>query len=570
MVIFSYHDGKVLIFIILTIIGDTTKKIFFRIYLILIVGILLSIIPAFGEEALEDTFCYDVPDTVRSLSIVTNGYYTGAVGVGEEPEIFICDEDGIRWGCKKRALSILLSSDGRYTLVGMSDGVELYDNSMAVDISKSITKEIVSRWVDAGVLDNDGGPAKMEVKEEKITESTIYTCNPLWKYTTKTETRVLGISDSMSYFIVGSGDTLYSITKQGQLSWKYQADSTINYIATKGNYIAVASQRTVYLFKINGDQMWNFSVIGAPEVLAVTSTGPYVGVGTSTGNIYFIGPNGQKVWDYKNKMGVEAIDVTTKGEYMVAGSRDNSVIFFNNLGTKIWDYKTNGPVNHISISPQGQFVAAGADKDGYYLFSWNGNKLWGSQNKEVYFWKIHVADDGKWLLGVAGKFMGGSTDMRISNRVCFFNTEKYAIAGDAPDKNTQTTTTQTQTATTQTANKLPNANAGNDFEVKVGDSIHFDGTKSTDEDGNILSYRWDFGDGTSSNEAEPLHQYTAAGVYKVTLTVTDDKGDTGQDSLYATVKEAQTPAKGVPGFELPVVLCGSALAYYILSKRKKR
>lgn len=270
MVIFSYHDGKVLIFIILTIIGDTTKKIFFRIYLILIVGILLSIIPAFGEEALEDTFCYDVPDTVRSLSIVTNGYYTGAVGVGEEPEIFICDEDGIRWGCKKRALSILLSSDGRYTLVGMSDGVELYDNSMAVDISKSITKEIVSRWVDAGVLDNDGGPAKMEVKEEKITESTIYTCNPLWKYTTKTETRVLGISDSMSYFIVGSGDTLYSITKQGQLSWKYQADSTINYIATKGNYIAVASQRTVYLFKINGDQMWNFSVSGAPEVLAVT------------------------------------------------------------------------------------------------------------------------------------------------------------------------------------------------------------------------------------------------------------------------------------------------------------
>jgi uncharacterized protein YndB with AHSA1/START domain len=514
-----------------------------------------------------------VPDTVRSLSLVTNGYYTAAAGVGEEPEIFICDKDGVRWGCKKRALAVKLSSDGRYTVVGMNDGVELYDNSMAVDISKSSSRELTG-----GHWENDySQPTHVGtrwVPDYTTTQSTVYSCNPLWKYTTKTETRVLAISDSSSYVIVGSEDTIYSITKQGQLSWKYQADSTINYIATRGNYITAASQKTVYLFKMNGDQMWAFSTSGVPEVLALSSTGPYVAIGTNTGNIFFIDKNGEKVWDYKNKGSVGAIDVTNLGDYIAAGSKDNSVLFFNNIGTKLWSYKTNGEVNHISISPHGEFIAAGADKDGYYLFNWGGKKLWESKNKEVYFWSIHVADNGKWLLGGVGKFMGGSTEMMISDRVCFFNTEDSAIAGDAPDKNTQTTTmtTPTQTTTTATTNKFPTANAGADLEVKVGDAIHFDGTKSADEDGNVVSYKWDFGDGGSSIDPEPLHQYSTAGVYKVTLTATDDKGDTGQDIMYVTVKDAQnqSPIKGVPGFELPGVLGGSAIAYYLISRKKKK
>ncbi|MCC7573167.1 MAG: PKD domain-containing protein, partial [Candidatus Methanofastidiosum sp.] len=220
-----------------------------------------------------------------------------------------------------------------------------------------------------------------------------------------------------------------------------------------------------------------------------------------------------------------------------------------------------------------QYVAAGADKDGYYLFDWNGKKLWNRTNREIYFWAIHVADDGKWLLGGSGKFMGGSTEMRMSNNVCFFNTINFAKAGEQPDKNTQVTTTPSEPTTpTQTTNIFPNANAGSDFETKVGEAIHFDGTKSSDEDGNIVSYKWDFGDGKSSIDPEPLHQYTTAGVYKVTLTVTDDKGDTGQDVLYVTVKDSQpeSPIKGVPGFELPALLGGSAVAYYIISRRKRK
>ena len=44
---------------------------------------------------------------------------------------------------------------------------------------------------------------------------------------------------------------------------------------------------------------------------------------------------------------------------------------------------------------------------------------------------------------------------------------------------------------------------------------------STDPDGDIVSWVWDFGDGTSAGAQSPAHTYAAAGTYTVTLTVTD-------------------------------------------------
>ncbi len=60
---------------------------------------------------------------------------------------------------------------------------------------------------------------------------------------------------------------------------------------------------------------------------------------------------------------------------------------------------------------------------------------------------------------------------------------------------------------------------------------------SSDADGNIVSYAWDFGDGSSSTQKDPQHVYTTAGTYTVTLTVMDDDDQSASNSKTVTVVE---------------------------------
>ena len=61
-------------------------------------------------------------------------------------------------------------------------------------------------------------------------------------------------------------------------------------------------------------------------------------------------------------------------------------------------------------------------------------------------------------------------------------------------------------------------------------SCTFNASGSTDPDGSIASYAWDFGDGSNGTGVNPSHAYTADGNYTVTLTVTDNRGGTNSVS----------------------------------------
>ncbi|MCW7074989.1 MAG: right-handed parallel beta-helix repeat-containing protein [Candidatus Methanospirare jalkutatii] len=65
----------------------------------------------------------------------------------------------------------------------------------------------------------------------------------------------------------------------------------------------------------------------------------------------------------------------------------------------------------------------------------------------------------------------------------------------------------------------------------VGQTITFDASNSTDPDGTIISYEWDFGDGTTGSGKVITHSYEESKIYRVTLTVTDNKGAKSQFSI---------------------------------------
>ena len=60
--------------------------------------------------------------------------------------------------------------------------------------------------------------------------------------------------------------------------------------------------------------------------------------------------------------------------------------------------------------------------------------------------------------------------------------------------------------------------------VDLGASVQFDASESTDEDGTISSYSWDFGDGETGTNEQEIHKYLYPGDYIVSLSVTDDRG----------------------------------------------
>ncbi len=76
----------------------------------------------------------------------------------------------------------------------------------------------------------------------------------------------------------------------------------------------------------------------------------------------------------------------------------------------------------------------------------------------------------------------------------------------------------------------------------VGGTLTFDGSGSSDSDGSIVDYAWDFGDGSTDTGVSANHIYEQAGTYQVTLTVTDDGGLTSE-----TTHSVQTTEEPPPG-----------------------
>jgi PKD repeat protein len=89
-----------------------------------------------------------------------------------------------------------------------------------------------------------------------------------------------------------------------------------------------------------------------------------------------------------------------------------------------------------------------------------------------------------------------------------------------------------------------------------GQPTAFDAGDSADPDGSVVSYSWNFGDGTTGSGATPTHVYAAPGTYSVTLTVTDS------DGMVASTSESVPVAGPMASFTAPAGgLIGAALSF---------
>ena len=105
--------------------------------------------------------------------------------------------------------------------------------------------------------------------------------------------------------------------------------------------------------------------------------------------------------------------------------------------------------------------------------------------------------------------------------------------------------TATETVQVSTEPQVVNA----DFDYRPDDPTRFDEIEFNDRStleprGQIERWRWNFGDGTISTQANPTHQYDSDGTYRVTLTVTTDEGneDTARETIQIDTPEQEIDA----------------------------
>ncbi|MHA7277747.1 PKD domain-containing protein [Arthrobacter sp. Hz1] len=149
------------------------------------------------------------------------------------------------------------------------------------------------------------------------------------------------------------------------------------------------------------------------------------------------------------------------------------------------------------------------------------------------------ADSDGTVAGYAWNFGDGGTGTGVNA------SHTYAAAGTYPVRLTVTddegATHSTTKDVTVTAPPVANVAPVAAFaSVVSGPAVAVDGSGSTDSDGTIAGYAWNFGDGGTGTGVNASHTYGAAGTYPVRLTVTDDDGAT--HSTTRNVSVASPPA----------------------------
>jgi PKD repeat protein len=114
------------------------------------------------------------------------------------------------------------------------------------------------------------------------------------------------------------------------------------------------------------------------------------------------------------------------------------------------------------------------------------------------------------------------------------------------------------TITISANNAPPVAVAGGPYNGGTGQPINFDGSGSSDPDGNALTYDWNFGDGNTGSGVMAAHSYAVAGNYVATLTVTDNGSPALSSSDQASVQVLSTIPASINLKGTKITLGGSA------------
>jgi parallel beta-helix repeat protein len=221
-----------------------------------------------------------------------------------------------------------------------------------------------------------------------------------------------------------------------------------------------------------------------------------------------------------------------------------------------------------SISPSGWFTASGPSGRRFVVGTYRGSEPAGLELSDTTWVDISIPSEptGPVSLSIAPQ----SVALEIGESVAFAFTlldasgastpgtvtwsasggtideDGLFVAGDQPgdfsiivESGTLSDTASVEVFSSIPANSPPVAA----FETDCTDlGCSFDASGSSDSDGSIASYAWNFGDGSSGSGRSVSHEYASGGTYTVRLTVTDDDGAGASGSQEISVDDPPPPS----------------------------
>jgi len=180
-------------------------------------------------------------------------------------------------------------------------------------------------------------------------------------------------------------------------------------------------------------------------------------------------------------------------------------------------------------------------------------------------WGLDIDNDGT-------PEYSGSGNPPITQQHTYTSQGTYTIKFTVTDNQSAISSDTTVITATKVSpeNKPPVAHFTYSYDGRIVKFID----SSTDSDGNITTWHWDFGDQHYSVASSPTHEYQEGGDYTVELTVTDDDGESNSFTQVITVESGEEDngdedGGGIPGFEFTLLIL-SILGLLFSTQRKRK